>query len=308
MTNLELLITIAVLLMAVGVTIFIVHQRMQRSGAAKRRLQVMHELLETAQTQNELFDLSAKNINTKHKALSGMLVSVRDSLELEILSYVSPELSGESIDVYFRIRSTDGPTFYKFSTTVRRVQGGIEKSRLTLDFPTDISVGQKRQFFRVNPPKETVRIIGLWDLPLGKPPPRDTSEIGRPLLHYKYGTGNETVQVSDISGTGVALGFPLPDLEATPVDLEIGSQVLCLIVYHMGKEGRMVTFWCTCDVTNLRNQQDPPMLILGMKFTNWAVLEHGKSEINWFHSKQDSGVSPITQWVMQMDREQRRLT
>ena len=42
-------------------------------------------------------------------------------------------------------------------------------------------------------------------------------------------------------------------------------------------------------------------MILGTEFTNWAVLEPGKADINWFHSTPKSGVSPITQWVMQMD-------
>ncbi|MBQ9453339.1 MAG: PilZ domain-containing protein [Desulfovibrio sp.] len=307
MTNIQLLITIIILLAAISAIALLLRNRLQYRRAAQQRLAVMHELLETAQGQNELFDISVKRKDAKHNALSGMLSSVGDTLEMEILSYVSPELSGEEVEVYFRIRSTDGLAFYKFTSTVQHVQGNIEKSRISLQFPADITAGQKRQFFRVNPPKETVRVIGLWDLPVGKPAPRDTSEIGRPLLHYKYGTGNETVQVSDISGTGVALRFPMPDPSCKPVDLEEGTQVLCLIVYHMGKDGRMVTFWCTCTVLNIREQQDPPALVLGMKFTNWAVLEHGKSEINWFHSKQDSGVSPITQWVMQVDREQRKL-
>ena len=37
-------------------------------------------------------------------------------------------------------------------------------------------------------------------------------------------------------------------------------------------------------------------------------LEQGKADINWFHSTPKSGVSPITQWVMQMDIQQRKLT
>jgi hypothetical protein len=49
-------------------------------------------------------------------------------------------------------------------------------------------------------------------------------------------------------------------------------------------------------------------MILGTEFSNWAVLEQGKSDINWFHSTPKSGVSPITQWVMQIDIQQRKLT
>ena len=77
----------------------------------------------------------------------------------------------------------------------------------------------------------------------------------------------------------------------------------------MSKEDRVVTFWCTCDVLNIRMQKEPtPALVLGTEFSNWAVLEQGKADINWFHSTPKSGVSPITQWVMQMDIQQRKLT
>ncbi|MBQ9406198.1 MAG: type II secretion system protein [Desulfovibrio sp.] len=307
MTNIELLITIAVLLMAVGSIIAIILQRLQRARATKRHLSVMRTLLETAQAQNELFDISSKNKTTKHNALSGTLVSLGEPLEIEVLTYASPEFSGEEVDVYFRIRSSEGYSFYKFTTTVQSVQGSIKRSRLSLTFPQDITAGQKRQFYRVNPPKESVRIIGLWNMPVGKAIPRDTSAIGIPLLYYKYGTGNETIQIADISGTGVAFSFPMDDLDSPPISLVVGSQVLCLIVYQMGKGGRMVTFCCTCDVLNVRKQENPPMLILGMRFTNWALLEQGKSEITWFHCKPDSGVSPVIQWVMQLDREQHNL-
>ena len=175
--------------------------------------------------------------------------------------------------------------------------------------PKDIDAGQKRHFIRVKPPKDLVRVIGVWEMDPAKPMPRNTAEIGRPLLHYKSGMENELVQVADISATGMALRFPAESLEDKPVDLNKGSQLLCLIIYQMSKEDRVVTFWCTCDVLNIRMQKEPtPALVLGTEFSNWAVLEQGKADINWFHSTPKSGVSPITQWVMQMDIQQRKLT
>lgn len=307
MITTQMYIIIAVVLTALGMVIFFAFQRRQRALAAQRHRSAMCHLLENAQAQNQLFEISVQQNTPKHHTLSGMLTSISDTLEVEVLSYVAPDLSGEFVDVYFRIKAADAFSFYKFSTMITYVKSSVEKTLITLRFPEEIADGQKRQFYRVNPPKETVRLIGLWDMPLGKPAPRDTSEIGRPLLHYSYGMGNETVEVADISATGVALRFPIPDAAYKPVDLEKGSQVLCLIVYNLGKNGRIVKFWCICDVINVRIEENPPAIVHGMKFINWAVLEHGKSEINWFHSKQDSGVSPISQWVIQVDREQRRL-
>ena len=234
---------------------------------------------------------------------------IGSQLELEILSYVSRELEGTSVEVFFRAMLPEGPAFFKFQSTVQHVKGSYEKSYLLISMPKEIDAGQKRHFIRVKPPKDLVRVIGVWELDPAKPIPRNTCEIGRPLLHYKAGMENELVQVADISATGMALRFPAESLDDKPVDLDKGSQLLCLIIYQVNKEDRIVTFWCTCDVLNVRLQKEPvPALVLGTEFSNWAVLEQGKSEISWFHSTPKSGVSPITQWVMQMDIQQRKLT
>ena len=266
-------------------------------------------MLETAQEQNEIFDLNVEELHNS-KGMAGTLARIFSTqLEMEVLSYVSRELEGTPVEVFFRATLPEGPSFFKFQTQIVQVKGAYDKSRLLLAMPKDIDAGQKRHFIRVKPPKDLVRVIGVWEMDPAKPMPRNTAEIGRPLLHYKSGMENELVQVADISATGMALRFPSESLEDKPVDLDKGSQLLCLIIYQMSKEDRVVTFWCTCDVLNIRMQKDPtPALVLGTEFSNWAVLEQGKADINWFHSTPKSGVSPITQWVMQMDIQQRKLT
>ena len=309
MTGTELFIVVVFLIVALSVTLVVVKGRLQSIRHEAKRAEMIRHMLETAQEQNEIFDLNAEKRHS-HKGLAGTLTKILGSqLELEILSYVSRELEGTSVEVFFRAMLPEGPAFFKFQSTVQQVKGSYEKSYIMLAMPKEIDAGQKRHFIRVKPPKDLVRVIGVWEMDPAKPIPRNTCEIGRPLLHYKAGMENELVQVADISATGMALRFPAESLEDKPVDLNKGSQLLCLIIYQVSKDDRVVTFWCTCDVLNIRMQTGPdPALILGTEFSNWAVLEQGKSEINWFHSTPKSGVSPITQWVMQMDIQQRKLT
>ena len=309
MTGTELFIVVVFLIVALSVTLVVVKGRLQSIRHEAKRAEMIRHMLETAQGQNEIFDLNAEERHS-HKGLAGTLTKILGSqLELEILSYVSRELEGTPVEVFFRAMLPEGPAFFKFQSTVQHVKGSYEKSYLLLSMPKEIDAGQKRHFIRVRPPKDLVRVIGVWEMDPAKPIPRNTSEIGRPLLHYKAGMENELVQVADISATGMALRFPAESLDDKPVDLDKGSQLLCLIIYQVNKEDRVVTFWCTCDVLNVRMQKEPiPALVLGTEFSNWAVLEQGKSEINWFHSTPKSGVSPITQWVMQMDIQQRKLT
>ena len=309
MTGTELFIVVVFLIVALSVTLVVVKGRLQSIRHEAKRAEMIRHMLETAQEQNEIFDLNAEERHS-HKGLAGTLTKILGSqLELEVLSYVSRELEGTSVEVFFRAMLPEGPAFFKFQSTVQQVKGSYEKSYLLISMPKEIDAGQKRHFIRVKPPKDLVRVIGVWEMDPAKPIPRNTCEIGRPLLHYKAGMENELVQVADISATGMALRFPAESVEDKPVDLDKGSQLLCLIIYQVNKEDRVVTFWCTCDVLNIRMQKDPvPALVLGTEFSNWAVLEQGKSEINWFHSTPKSGVSPITQWVMQMDIQQRKLT
>ena len=309
MTGTQLFIVVGILLAALCVTLVVVKTRLQGIRHAEKRAGMILNLLETAQGQNEVFDLNAAE-SRSGKGMAGMLTHILPAaLELEVLSYVSRELEGNQVEVYFRALLPEGPAFFKFYSTVQKVRGTYEKAYLTLSMPTDIDAGQKRHFIRVKPPKDLVRVIGVWEMDPANPMPRNTSEVGKPLLHYKAGMENELVQVADISATGMALRFPAESVDEKPVDLDKGSQLLCLIIYQVNRDERMVTFWCTCDVLNTRMQKDPsPAMILGTEFTNWAVLEPGKADINWFHSTPKSGVSPITQWVMQMDIQQRKLT
>lgn len=310
MTGIQLFLVVGILLAALGATLVIVRGRLQTLRHQTRRAHLIRTMLETAQEQNEIFDL---NIEEKHgtgKGLPAMLTRMLpDALELEVLAYVSREMTDHAVEVYFRATLKDGQSFFKFRSVIRDVKSHRQKSTIHLAMPRDIDAGQKRHFIRVKPPKDLVRVIGVWKMDAAKPMPRNTSEIDTPLLHYKSGMETEQVQVADISATGMALRFPAESLDVKPVDLDKGSQLLCLIIYQVSKEDRMVTFWCICNVLNTRMRQDPePALILGTEFTNWAVLEPGKADINWFHSTPKSGVSPITQWVMQMDMQQRRFT
>ena len=208
MTGTELFIVVVFLIVALSVTLVVVKGRLQSIRHEAKRAEMIRHMLETAQEQNEIFDLNAEERHS-HKGLAGTLTKILGSqLELEILSYVSRELEGTPVEVFFRAMLPEGPAFFKFQSTVQQVKGSYEKSYIMLAMPKEIDAGQKRHFIRVKPPKDLVRVIGVWEMDPAKPIPRNTCEIGRPLLHYKAGMENELVQVADISATGMALRFP----------------------------------------------------------------------------------------------------
>lgn len=307
----EYILIFGVLFVALCFLFVCLNGRLQKIRQQKRRRNVIRQMLQTAQEQNEIFDIKVLEDNEINKnGLSATLIRQgAASLDMEVLAYISMKWTGTPVDVYFRVSLPQGPTFYKFRSAIQTVDAGREKSRIGIAAPTDLEVGQNRNFIRVKPHKEAVRVIGVWPIEPDRPIPCTTAEIGRPVMLYRLDMKNEPVQVENVSATGMALRFPMEDAETRPVDLDKGSQLLCLVVYAMDKKGeRLVTFWCTCEVVNARTVKGlAPALILGVEFTNWAVQEEGKAEIHWFHSSPSRGVGPIAQWVMRMDIEQRKL-
>ncbi len=278
MSTEEYILIFGVIFVALCFLLVCLHGRLQKIRQEKRRRNVIRQMLQTAQEQNEIFDLKVLDNEVNKNGLSATLLHQDDvSLGMEVLTYVSREWTGTPVDVYFRVSLPEGSIFYKFRSAIRTVEAGREKSRISIAAPPDLEVGQKRNFIRIKPHKEAVRVIGVWSVDPGRPIPRTTAEIGRPVMHYKLGMRNEPVQVENVSATGMALRFQMEDTETRPVDLDKGSQLLCLVIYAMDKKGeKLVTFWCTCEVINSRTVEGlAPALILGVEFTNWAVLEQG---------------------------------
>ncbi|MBQ4566765.1 MAG: PilZ domain-containing protein [Desulfovibrio sp.] len=290
----------------VGLLILVVFLRnnLKKAQREKRRQAVINETLVTAQEQNELFELKFLNTGENAPGMPATMLHVLgDSLHMEIL-HTLPKWKNAYVDVYFHVLQPAGSIFYKFRSQLRSLSHEGNKTFVVLAAPQHLEVGQRRSFMRVKPPYASVRALGVWTLDEADIP-RTTRDVGRPTVFYKTGMEVRSVLIENISATGMALRFMMPDPENPPLQVEKGTPLLCLLVYAMqeGEGEKLVTFWCTCQVVNIRTTKDsPPALVLGLEFTNWAMLEPGKTEIHWFHASPTRGVAPLTLWVMQLDR------
>ena len=99
--------------------------RLQKIRQEKRRKNVIRQMLQTAQEQNEIFDLKVLDNETNKKGLSATLLQQdAASLDMEVLAYVSKEWTGTPVDVYFRVSLPEGPIFYKFRSAIQTVEAG----------------------------------------------------------------------------------------------------------------------------------------------------------------------------------------
>lgn len=281
--------------------------RHKKNDLATRENQTLKSLDE-ARRQFEVFNLRMKESVGRRNGLNAQLVHIdRNGLHMEVPDYVSEDWKGKEIDAFFKIQLEQGTVFNVFSSRVVQLRPEYEMSALVLEMPTSLRIEKKRNFIRVTPQKSSVRVIGVWPVRAGNKLPTNTGEIGAPITHYKPGMTHEPVLVENISASGLALRFPLDKDGEAPFQADKGSQLLCLVGYSLsGEENKTVAFWSTGEIMNIRHVDEPvPALVLGLEFTNWAVLEQGANEIHWAHSSPSRGVKPIAQWVACIEQEKR---
>lgn len=302
----ELLLSLAFFLILCGAWLLWRYRRSRQNANEKRGHIVA--ALEAAREQFATFNLRLITDTPGTSGLSAILVDMdARMLHLEVSDYVDEAWKGLPVDAFFRVETDDGPVFYVFRSVFLGISLDFGKARVALAMPDHLRVEKKRHFVRMRPQEDAVRVIGVWPLTEGQALPRSTSDIGAPLSHATPGMKDKPVQVEDISASGLALRFPGKESPALAA-LGKGSHVLCLVVYVLDcAKDKTTAFWCTGEVVNERKGQgEPPARILGVEFTNWAVLEPGTTEIHWSHSSPSRGVKPILQWVEQMDRKRGR--
>lgn len=288
-----------------------IYSRLQHTQNTRARILAT---LQEAQEQRQVFELHVQNNSNKIIASTILQDIENDGLRFETLGHVSNLLINVPVDVFFRVRDDRTTSYYKCRCTILDVTVmSMQRVRVKVSMPNDFAEGQKRNFFRIKPAPDSIRALLLWEQPLDKPIPRSTAEIGHPLFSF---TNLEEVEddtqeelpsmpVEDISGSGLGLSIPkLDNIER----IQKGMHILCLMVYKESESvKRSVKFWSIGKVVNIRDSSsNKDLLVLGLEFSNWALMEPQKKEIHWFHNSPDSGVSPIIQWVRKMDLEKNK--
>lgn len=277
----------------------------RKLNQANSKQRYLLETLELARNQFVEFNIKPEAMENK-AGYSALLEEVTEkTLELDANGFVPEDLQGKSAEVFFRAQREEGSVFYAFQTVIEKVSGDLENGRLTLKTPDHLRIEKKRHFIRVQPDKEDIRVIGVWKIEPGKRLPRTTSDIGSPSTQFKPGMESMPVQVENISGSGLALRFSSSHLDELEKQFPKGSHVLCLVIYVLEGSEKPIAFWCSGEIMNSRLKEGSrPELILGLEFTNWAVLESSSSEIHWAHSSPTKGAKPMLQWVAQVEKKQ----
>lgn len=300
------------LLIAVGV-IYAISQRVHAQRASRRsideRRRITCEIVNTAIDQRSTFRLEVQEGELKGYKTEGICVHMTDMwLVLDVGgAFATNQWEGEEVLVFFQTSFKRKPSFYQFRGIIGGVHRRMQNTMLRLPIPDYLEPGQKRSFLRITPQHSAVLGIGLWPISDRAPLPISAEKLPPPLLNYRPGK-SELLTMDNLSAGGARLGVDKSiDLRAM-VDLDKGSQILCLLVLkNIGEGKRPLAFWLACTVTGF-TKTDSAVNYLGVRFTNWAVMESGKDQIRWFPLSKDRSVAPLATWVMRHHLEQSKMT
>lgn len=286
-------VAVAALLLGTFILWKLMSRRKRRSSQSKFIIDTLTE------AKNQNFDLRLAT-GTGKTGLTALLDSfANNSLILQAHGMVTESWENQPIEVFFRVIQNGTPVSFVFDSKITRINATAESSTLTMPMPMHLRVEKKRHFDRIHPNPKDILMIAVWPAPPGKRLPRANGDLGVPPVSWKNGQSNPAVQLDNIAGSGIALRFAPGQDGKFPLTTVKGKHLICLIVFKPNQQERVI-FWCTGEIMNIR--QDGYAIAAGLEFINWAVQEHGSSEIHWTHNSPWRGVKPILQWVQQLEK------
>lgn len=275
---------------------------------ADRQQRITREILETAMNQRSTLALEFTGAEMQGRKLSGPCVKLgAGSLLIDVGgAYASPVWNRQPVQVFFKTTTKRKASYYQFNSQVMDAQICGDTFVLQLPVPDELDPGQKRSFVRVEPQGDSVLGIGLWPMSDSVPLPTDINDMERAVFNYRPGKA-EDVHIVNLSAGGMRLSMEKKLNPFETLDLSNGSQLLCLLILRSNEGEGSLPFWLACTIVSCG--EDPEKrgtLFLGLRFTNWALMEEGETGIAWFPIHKDRGVAPLATWVMRHHLEQHK--
>ena len=196
--------------------------------------------------------------------------------------------------VYVNFKESDGDkvSYCQFASRIREMPCRDDNFALILDAPAEIGSGERRSFFRITPPPDTVCALSAWQTEPGAPAPTDPFTLGKtPLRH-----GKGPLSLANISASGLRLNVTGP--EALPMlDDDAESRLICFLLLAQADNGGSLPLWLDCAVVNRSGEEDAAVLHIGVNFRAWAVPDLEKNVINWMPADEGGVVNPLCGWV-----------
>ncbi len=309
MTIILWVLTIAGIILVVGILAKIILARMRRNTSPARLddPQKIMALLGRCLAERSRFELSFRQKLIKNEGIFCSLVSVHsEEILLELPSYVTPRQTwiGRPMEIYFSVASRgDARIYYIFESSIEAIDSQHSgQIFLRIARPDVINLGQRRMHFRLVPDNATISEASLWFAQDKITTKNHTGPDawGEPLAHRHLLAQEEdkpSLAVLDISAGGCRLS--IKDSEAINEFLEQDASPDVLLFFRLlDRESGHLEAWLqgkirviVCDPLNNTRS-------MGIEFMMNGRLE-GKTDkhIIWTPLYKDEGHPHIGNWV-----------
>lgn len=300
-------------LMVAACVVYAIGRRVLQGRARKRshdtRFRIACDILNAAVQQRSTFRLEVEAGEMKGYKAEGLCVQITDMwLVLDMGgAFASNDWDGEQVLVFFQASEHNKPSHYQFRALIAGVHRKMGSAMLRLPIPKHLEPGQKRSFLRVTPQRGSVLGMGFWPISDTAPLPISADKLPPPLISFRPGK-SELIRMDNLSAGGMRLIVDSSIDLLSMVDLDKGSQILCLLVLKgTGNDKGPLALWVASTITAFGHAEGK-VNHLSLKFTNWATRDAGQDDIRWFPLSKDKSVALLATWVMRHHLEQSKMS
>lgn len=280
------------------------HDKEQRAKAA-------YALLEIAMDQRSTLRIeSAFGSSNGTDTILGVCTSINPTALFVAVNNTlnSVDLVEKTVKIYFTISLKRKVNYFQFIAQVLDCKPAPGTLILRMSLPSYMDTGQKRNFVRVSPHRDSVLALAIW--PMNEPDTLPTYAEGLPLplLQYRPNTIQE-ITLDNISGGGMRIIITVEESRQSEIDLSLGGRLLVLVVLRSDDTHKPMPYWVIGKIRMISELKSPQNgIAVGFSYVHWATMDVGKDNIiSWFPADGSGGIAPLASWTMRHHLEQHKI-
>jgi len=216
------------------------------------------------------------------------------TLELPFGVHPSPTWTGRMITAYFHIGAQQGPiTYYFFRAPIATVHpSATDVPTMTVAFPQELELGQRRRHFRLDLPSADLRDLRLWTSQTTLPLDADPNHWPEPLLTFPH------VGLVDISAGGVRLSVDARRLPRPQEGSSVSLETVLLFLALASPEEVPVGYFVEARLRNQFKDYATSRLLMGYEFQKFAAQPSQAGEtLIWKAVNPEYGLEDLGNWI-----------
>lgn len=278
--------------------------------ATAQRAKVAHALLEKALDQRSTLRIEHALGDRGTETILGTCTNITaTALFVAVDNTVnSVELVDKTVKIYFTVSLKRKVNYFQFIAQVVDCKAAPGTLVLRMTLPRYIDTGQKRNFVRVSPHKESVLALALWPMNEAAPLPPQSEGLPFPLLQYRPNTSQE-ITLDNISGGGMRIIITVEETRQCEIDLALGGRLLVLVVLRSDDTHKPLPYWIVGKIRMISELKSPQNgIAVGFSYMHWAAMERNRDNpISWFPADARGGIAPLASWTMRHHLEQHKI-